>query len=92
MRLPGVSLAAFIIRLPRSQALYNLKTPALFPPYVVDLHGCFTLCSKIQVLLSQMCPQLPDLKLEMIGVHARKSREKQKVGTQNVEMDFKKDE
>lgn len=70
MRLPGVSLAALVVRLPRSQAFYNLKTPALFAPYMVDLHGCFTFCRKVQVLLGQMGPQLPDLKLEMVGVYA----------------------
>lgn len=81
MRLPGVSLAALIIRLTRSQAFYNLKTPALFAPYVVDLHGCFTFCCKVQVLLGQMGPQLPDLKLDMVGVYAKEKREKQNVGS-----------
>ena len=84
MRLPGVSLAALIVRLPRSQAFYNLKTPALFAPYVVDLHGSFTFCRNVQVLLGQMCPQLPDLKLETVGVYAYSRREKK-----NVEMGFK---
>lgn len=77
-RLPGVS-AALIVRLPRSQAFYNLKTPALFAPYVVDLHGCFTFRCKVQVLLGQVGPQLPDFKLEIVGVYAEKKREKQKV-------------
>lgn len=70
MRLPGVFLATLIVRLPRSQAFYNLKTPALFAPYMVDLHGCFTFCRKVQILLGQMGPQLPDLKLNMVGVYA----------------------
>lgn len=68
MGLPGISLAALIVRLPRSQAFYNLETPALFAPNMVDLHGCFTLCREVQVLLGQMGPQLPDLELEMFSV------------------------
>lgn len=64
MWLPGISVAAFIIRLTRSQAFDNLKIPTLFAPDMVNLHGCFTLRCKIQILLRQMCPQLPDLKLE----------------------------
>lgn len=75
MRLPGVSLSAFIVRLPGSHALYDLKAPALFAPHVLDLHGCFALGCEIQVLLSQMCSQLPDLKLETEqDVSRRKSR------------------
>lgn len=61
---PKVSPSAFIIRLPRSWAIYHLKTPALFSPHTLDVNGCVTLGCKIQVLLSQMCSQLPDLKLE----------------------------
>lgn len=61
---PEVSPSAFIIRLPRSWAFYHLKTPVLFSPYTLDLNGCVKLGCKIQVLLSQMCSQLPDLKLE----------------------------
>lgn len=64
MRLPGVSLSAVVIRLPGSRALDHLETPALFAPHVLHLHGCFALGCEIQVLLSQMCSQLPDLKLE----------------------------
>lgn len=73
---PGVSLTTLIIRLPWSQPFNDLKTSALFAPYVVDLHGCFTLCCKVQVLLGQMCPQLPDLKLKMVGMHVFKEKEK----------------
>lgn len=61
---PEVSPSAFISRLPRSWAFYHLKTPALFSPHMLDLNGCVTLGCKIQVLLSQMFSQLPDLKLE----------------------------
>ncbi len=76
VRLPGVSLAALIVRLPRSQAFYNLEAPSLFSPNVVNLHGCFTFCCKVQVLLGQMCPQLPDLELETIGLKRHGKREK----------------
>ena len=67
MWLPGVSLAALIVKLPRRQAFHHLKTPALFAPPMVDLHGCFTFCCQVHVLLGQMGPQLPDLKLEMVS-------------------------
>lgn len=68
MRLPGVPLGAFVVRLPRSRPLHHLKVPTLFAPRVVDLHGCFTLRRQVQVLLRQVCPQLPDLKLETVDV------------------------
>lgn len=64
--LPGESLDTLVVRLPGSEAFDNLETPALFAPDVVDLHGCFALCRKVQVLLGQVGPQLPDLKLEMV--------------------------
>lgn len=68
MRLPGVPLAALIVRFSGSQAFHNLKAPALFAPYMMNLHGCFAFCRKVQVLLGQMGPQLSDLKLETVGV------------------------
>lgn len=64
MRLPGAPRSALIIGLPGSQALHDLETPALFAPHVLDLHGCLALRCQIQVLLSQVSSQLPDLKLE----------------------------
>lgn len=52
-----------MLRGPGGQSVYFLETAALFTPHMVDLHGCFTLCYQIQVLLGQVGPQLPDLKL-----------------------------
>lgn len=48
----------------RGQSVHLLEGAALFTPHMVDLHGCFTLCYQIQVLLGQVSPQLPDLKLK----------------------------
>lgn len=52
-----------MLRGPRGQTVHLLETAALFTPHMVDLHGCFTLGNKIQVLLSQVGPELPDFKL-----------------------------
>lgn len=52
-----------MLRGPRGQSVHLLKTAALFTPHMVDLHGCFTLCYQIQVLLGQVGPELPDFKL-----------------------------
>lgn len=81
MRLPGIPLTTLIVRLPRCQTFYNVKAPALLAPYVVNLHGCFPLCSQVQVLLGQMCSQLSDLKLKVVGEYPylqRIQKEKQR--------------
>lgn len=60
-----------MLRGPGGQSIHLLETAALFTPHMVDLHGCFTLCYKVQILLSQVGPELPDFKLmkeeEMTG-------------------------
>lgn len=66
MRLPRVPLGAFVVRLPGSRSLHHLEVPTLFAPCVVDLHGRLALRRQVQVLLRQVCPQLPDLKLETV--------------------------
>lgn len=47
-----------------SQPVYLLETAALLAPHMVDLHSSLTLRSEVQILLGQMSPQLPDLKLK----------------------------
>ncbi|KAL0154899.1 hypothetical protein M9458_049162, partial [Cirrhinus mrigala] len=44
---------ALVVRSGGSQAVYFLKSAALFPPHVVDLHGGLTLSGQIQILLRQ---------------------------------------
>lgn len=46
-----------------SESIHLLKAAALLSPHVMDLHSSLTLCNQIQILLSQVSPQLPDLKL-----------------------------
>lgn len=41
----------------------HLLEAALLAPHVVDLHGRLALRHQVQVLLGQVSPQLPDLKL-----------------------------
>lgn len=49
---------------PRGQSVHFLEAAVLLPPHVVDLHGGLALRHQVQVLLRQVSPQLPDLKLE----------------------------
>lgn len=62
----GLSRFSWTVMLggPRGQSVHLLESAALFTPHMVDLHGCFTLCYQIQILLGQVGPQLPDFKLK----------------------------
>ena len=60
---PGVGLPAGLWGPRGLQAVHLLEGAVGFVPHVVQLHGGVPLGSQVQVLLGQVGPQLPDLKL-----------------------------
>lgn len=67
-----------MLRGPRGQTVHFLERAVLFPPHVMNLHGCFTFCNQIQVLLGQVGPQLPDFKLK--GKKRKEQKQKHNQG------------
>ena len=60
---PGVGLPAGLWGARGLQAVHLLEGAVGFVPHVVQLHGGIPLGRQVQVLLGQVGPQLPDLKL-----------------------------